>query len=338
MSRLLRHYWLELSVTFAAWVLVGWKMGLAAMLTTIILSMLEITLSADNAVVNSRVLVRMSKLWRLIFLTVGIFIAVFLVRFALPIFMVAVMTPLSGSDVVNLALYDADKYGEYLHDISPSINTFGGIFLFLVALFFFMERERRYLWIRPIETFLQRIGRWSSAKYVVAALVFVPILAIVDSENYSEVLYALIAGAGTYLVLHGITFLMEKVNDKNKLKEQVGWTAFVSFMYLEVLDASFSLDGVVGAFALTNNIIIIMVGLGIGALWVRTMTLYMVKHQTLTEYRYLESGAHWAIVCLAMIMFLKLAHIELPELLIGTVGLSFIGASVLSSIRANKKS
>jgi len=80
-----------------------------------------------------------------------------------------------------------------------------------------------------------------------------------------------------------------------------------------------------------------MAGLGIGALWVRTFTLYMVKHQTLSTYRYLESGAHWAIAALALIMFLRLAHIELPELVVGTIGLVFIGASIFSSIRANSK-
>ena len=66
------------------------------------------------------------------------------------------------------------------------------------------------------------------------------------------------------------------------------------------------------------------------------MTLYMVKHQTLSTYKYLESGAHWAIAMLSLVMFLKLAHIELPELVVGSIGLVFIGASVAWSVRANK--
>lgn len=337
MNRLLRHYWPELLITLAVWALIGWQMGLAAFLVTVILSILEITLSADNAVVNSRVLVKMSRLWQLLFLTVGIFVAVFLVRFALPIFMVAWMTPLGSGEVLHLAINDAAQYGQHLQDIAPSINAFGGIFLLLVALFFFMEEDRKHLWIRPIEHGLQLLAKIPYLKYIIALATFVPVFYITDPADREAVLGALVAGALTYLILHSITLTMEQINKKNALKKQVGWAAFISFMYLEVLDASFSLDGVVGAFALTNNIVIIMAGLGIGALWVRTMTLYMVKHQTLTTYRYLESGAHWAIVCLSMIMFFKLAHIELPELVVGTIGLIFVGGAVASSIIANRR-
>lgn len=336
MKRLLAHYWPELLITLAVWAIIGWQMGVAALIITCILSILEITLSADNAVVNSRVLVKMSRKWQIIFLTVGIFIAVFLVRFALPIVIVAAMTPLGSLDVLNLAVNDADAYGEYLHAIAPSINAFGGMFLLLVALFFFMEEDREHLWVRPVEHFFQTLAKIPYLKYIIAFAVFVPVFYITPSGDREAVLGALVAGALTYLVLHSITLSMEQINKRNKAKHQVGWAAFVSFMYLEVLDASFSLDGVVGAFALTNNIVIIMAGLGIGALWVRTMTLYMVKHQTLTTYRYLESGAHWAIAALALIMFLKLAHIELPELAVGSIGLLCIGAAVFSSTKKNK--
>src|SRR5690606_37260600 len=157
MQQLLRHYWPELFLTIAIWGFVGWRMGVAALVITIILSILEITLSADNAVVNSRVLMRMSKRWQVIFLTVGILVAVFLVRFALPIIMVAAMTSLTSGEVLSLALHDADRYGHYLEEISPSINAFGGIFLFFVALFFFMEEKRQHLWIGPVERTLQRL-------------------------------------------------------------------------------------------------------------------------------------------------------------------------------------
>lgn len=336
MNRVLLHYWPELFVTLTIWVLIGWKMGLAALLLTIILSILEITLSADNAVVNSRVLVNMSKKWQLLFLTVGIIVAVFLVRFALPIVMVAAMTALTSMEVLQLALYDADEYGRYLDEIAPSINAFGGIFLFFVAMFFFMEEERQNFWIHPIEKGLQQLSSVPYLKYILAFATFVPVFYITDPEDRDVVFGSLLAGALTYLILHSIVIMMRQMKGRSEIKEQVGWAAFVSFMYLEVLDASFSLDSVVGAFALTNNIIIIMAGLGVGALWVRAMTIYMVKHQTLTTYRFLESGAHWAIACLALVMFLKLAHIEVPELIIGTIGLVFIGGSMLSSARANR--
>lgn len=337
MKRVLAHYWPELLVTLVVWGLIGWWMGFGAAAIVVILSVLEITLSADNAVVNSRVLVHMSKLWQMLFLTVGIFVAVFLVRFALPIVIVAAMTPLSSGEVLNLAINDAATYGHHLDSIAPSISAFGGIFLFLVALFFFMEKDREHFWIRPIEKGLQTLAGVPYLKYILAFATFVPVFYITPSNDRDAVFGALVAGALVYLILHSIILMMERMNAGSGGKKLVGWAAFVSFMYLEVLDASFSLDGVVGAFALTNNIVIIMAGLGIGALWVRTLTLYMVKHQTLSTYRYLESGAHWAIAVLALIMFLRLAHIELPELVVGTVGLAFIGASIFSSTRTNER-
>jgi len=337
MRPLLKHYWPELLITIVIWALVGWRLGLAAFFITVILSLLEITLSADNAVVNSRVLVKMSPLWQRLFMTVGILIAVFAVRFALPIALVAIMTPLDSFGVLRLAIEDPETYGDYLHDIAPVINGFGGIFLLMVALFFFVEPKREHLWLRWPEKILSNLAAVSSIKYVIALLFFVPVFFLTDPADRIGVLGGLVAGALTFLVLHTITLIMERVNQKNSLKKQVGWAAFVSFLYLEVLDASFSLDGVVGAFALTSNIVIIMAGLGIGALWVRTMTIYMVRKGTLLQYRYLESGAHWAIACLSAIMFLKLAHIELPELMVGSVGLLFIGAAIFSSVRINNK-
>lgn len=336
LRRLVLHHGIVIAITVLLWALVGWQLGVMALAITVILSILEITLSADNAVVNSRVLVRMSPLWQKLFLTVGIIIAVFGVRFALPIVAVSLMTPLSNAEVLDLAFNDPDTYSAYLNDIAPMIEAFGGMFLLMVAVFFFMEKGRKNLWIRPVEKLLTGFGKVSSLKYLLAVGVAVLVLLATEVDNQRVVALALGAGLLTYLVLHTIAVIMARLNAKNQMKKQVGWAAFASFMYLEVLDASFSLDGVVGAFALTDNIIIILVGLGIGALWVRTMTIYMVRHQTLKVYKYLESGAHWAIVCLALVMFLKLVHVEVPELIIGMIGLVFIATSLFSSYRANK--
>jgi hypothetical protein len=108
--------------------------------------------------------------------------------------------------------------------------------------------------------------------------------------------------------------------------------AFASFMYLQVLDASFSFDGVIGAFAITSSVLLIMAGLGAGALWVRSLTVYLVRTGTLAKYRYLEHGAHWAILALGVVMLAKLYHIELPEWMTGSLGLVFIVLAVVSSV------
>ncbi|WP_047787819.1 DUF475 domain-containing protein, partial [Variovorax paradoxus] len=108
-----------------------------------------------------------------------------------------------------------------------------------------------------------------------------------------------------------------------------------AFLYLEVLDASFSFDGVIGAFALTHNLFVIAIGLGIGAMYVRSMTIMLVERGTLAEYRFLEHGAFYAIIALSVIMFVQpLVHI--PEVVTGLGGATLIGISLWSSIRWNR--
>jgi uncharacterized protein len=335
---LMTHHRIPFILTLVSWLAVGVFMGPSAFFLVIVLSLLEITLSADNAVVNSRVLVKMSEFWQKLFLTVGIFIAVFLIRFILPIVLVSVASQTSFSEILQLAWYDAEAYGERLHAIAPIINAFGGIFLFMVATFFFVDIKRRHFWIAGVERSIARLASVPLVKTLVVGVLFGGILLGLPPDMKFSVGIAMLFAVGIYLGLHAITVLMERFEEKNGKKKQVGLVAFGSFMYLEVLDASFSLDGVVGAFALTNNIIVIMIGLGIGALWVRTLTIDMVKRQTLQTYKYLESGAHWAIVFLSLVMLLKLFHIELPEVIVGSIGLLCIGFSVYSSQRHVQRS
>ena len=113
-------------------------------------------------------------------------------------------------------------------------------------------------------------------------------------------------------------------------------SGIMGLINLEILDASFSFDGVIGAFALSTDIFIIMIGLGIGAMFVRSLTLYLVEKKTLTEYRYLEHGAHYAIIALAVIMIIEIFH-EVDEIVTGSIGVAFIGLAFLHSILENKK-
>ena len=108
-------------------------------------------------------------------------------------------------------------------------------------------------------------------------------------------------------------------------------------MYLEVLDASFSFDGVIGAFAITSDVVVIMLGLAIGAMFVRSMTIYLVEKGTLEAYIYLEHGAHYAIGALALIMLFSGTGVHVPEVLTGLIGVAFIVWAVISSISHSKK-
>lgn len=337
MKSFLKIFPIPIFLTLAIWFLIGWNLGWAAFFTVVILTFLEISLSIDNAVVNSRVLVQMSRFWQILFLTVGIFIAVFVIRFALPIIIVAVSAGLGGLEVLGLALNNPEEYGHKLHEAAPLINAFGGMFLIMVGLYYFIDSSRKNIWLARPEKYLAKVGRLPFSKSLVVFGLALLVYATVTADDRLVVGPAMLAAITIYLVLHGITNYMEKLHKTNLQVAKTGFAAFTAFLYLEVLDASFSLDGVIGAFAITDNIFIIMAGLGIGAVWVRSLTLQLVKARTLVRYKFLESGAHWAILLLGLIMLAKLFGIEPPEWAIGSVGLVCIGFSVLSSMKNNKQ-
>jgi hypothetical protein len=289
----------------------------------VVLSVLEVTFSFDNAVINSRVLVKMSKFWQGIFLTVGILIAVFGVRFVLPIFIVMVPTGLGFGDVINLALNQPDNYAHALETAGPMISAFGGSFLAMIGLAYFMDPKKRTHWLAPLEKPLAALGK----------IHFVT----VPADEKIAVLLASLTGIVLHVIIDIAGRLMDKKQPGASAIPQVGMAAFVSFMYLEVLDASFSLDGVIGAFALTSSVLLIMAGLGVGALWVRSLTVYMVRTKTLARYKFLEQGAHWAIIILGVIMFVKLYGMHPPEWFTGSVGLACIVAAVVASIYHGRK-
>src|SRR3546814_895314 len=122
-----------------------------------------------------------------------------------------------------------------------------------------------------------------------------------DSDSLTF-LVAAIAGLLTFI---GVEIVNHVLEAPVATTGQVAKAGFGAFLYLEVLDASFSFDGVIGAFALSNNLFIIAIGLGIGAMFVRSMTIFLVRQGTLSEYRYLEHGAFYAIIALAAIMYIN---------------------------------
>ena len=301
-----------------------------------ILVVLEVTFSFDNAVINSRVLVRMSPFWQKLFLTVGIFIAVFVVRFLVPIIIVMLTSGLGFMEVVNLALNDAENYGKTLHDAAPTIDAFGGTFLIMIGISYFMDRKKDIHWLRTIEKYLARAGNYETLKVFVMLAAAMALYFTVDDAHKTTVLIASILGTLLHLGLELFGTFFEKRQGVSTGK-LVGMAAFGAFMYLEVLDASFSLDGVIGAFAITNEIALIIAGLGAGAIWVRSLTVYLMKSGTLSKYRYLEHGAHWAILALGVIMFVKLYQVNPPEWLTGSLGLIVISIAVISRIMEQKR-
>jgi uncharacterized protein len=336
-KELFKIYWFALSATLIIWALVGWNLGLEMLFFTVVLTLLETTFSADNAVVNSKVLVTMSRFWQKLFMTVGIFIAVFVVRFALPILIVMVTAGLGFKEVLDLALNDSKTYEHHLHEAEPVISAFGGTFLLMIALSYFIDYQKKTHWLGFLERYLGKLGKFDNITVFVMLLASIAVYFTVDAEHHATVLIASICAMALHIGLELLSAAMGGEEKHLKVKEKVGLAAFASFMYLEILDASFSLDGVVGAFAITSNIFVIMAGLGAGAVWVRAMTIHLVRSNMLSRYMFLEHGAHWAIGFLGGIMLIKLYHIEVPEVIVGTLGIGFIAVSIWWSIRHAKR-
>jgi uncharacterized protein len=299
--------------------------GIDAFFLVLILSILEVTLSFDNAVVNAKVLDRMSPKWQQRFLTWGIAIAVFGTRFVLPILIVSLAVFASPWHITVLAFTDPEEYGHLLEGVKGSIAAFGGVFLLMVALKYFFSQSKETHWLEAIEKRFVRWGRLEALEIVIA-LSLITIISFFSPFEQASILVAGTIGLVLFILMEGLAGSLSLEG------KSIAKSGFALFIYLNVLDSAFSLDGVVGAFALTTDLLTIVVGLGIGAYFVRSLTLYFVEQKTLTELVYLEHGAHWAILGLALAMLTTLV-IEVPEIITGLVGLIFVSLSYRASLR-----
>lgn len=311
--------------------------GMAAVFLVLMLGVMEISLSFDNAVVNAAVLKEMDLKWRTIFLTWGMVIAVFGMRLLFPIVIVSMASGLDVGEVSQMALYHADEYAKHLEESHSSIAAFGGMFLLLVFLSFMLDEAKDLHWIAIIEEKLAKLGKLDSIEVMISLLVLFLLqhcLAISESERLT-VLAAGVAGVILYIGVSSLDGLFKNEEVGEGAVNTAKRAGIAAFLYLEVLDASFSFDGVIGAFAITRDLPVIMLGLGIGAMFVRSLTVFMVNKGTLDEYVFLSHGAHWAIGALAGIMLAGIVY-PVPEVITGLVGMILIVLATISSIRYNK--
>jgi len=342
----MKHFTWSFVVTAVCLALAGWwgydHGGLSGALTAVgvaaILSVMEVSLSFDNAVVNASVLKGWNEFWLKLFLGLGMIIAVFGMRLVFPLVIVAVAADLGMTEVWNLALTDPKAFSSHLTNHHAEVAAFGGMFLLLVFLNFLLDDEKEVHWLGNIERKLGSLGKVSSISVLVALGALMFATGYVAEGQKMVVLMAGLWGILVYIGVDMISSLLEKSESdaSSGVGNMVKTGGIGGFLYLEVLDASFSFDGVIGAFAITTDVVIIMLGLAIGAMFVRSMTVYLVRQGTLDEYVYLEHGAHYAIGILAVIMLLSM-HMHVPELVTGGVGVAFILASLWSSIRYKKK-
>ncbi len=237
--------------------------------------------------------------------------------------------------VVEMALNQPEAYSNMLHQAAPTIDAFGGTFLTIIGVSYFINRKKDIHWLAWIERKLVRAGNYENFKAFIMLGIAMILYFTVDDKHKMAVLTASILGTMLHMGLEIFGAFFEK--RQSQAAKLTGMAALGSFMYLEVLDASFSLDGVIGAFAITPDILLIIAGLGAGAVWVRSMTVYLTKAGTLSKYRYMEHGAHWAILALGAIMLVKLYHVEPPEWIVGSLGLVFILTAIISSVLESRR-
>ncbi len=299
--------------------------GLAAIYITFLLIVLEISLSFDNAVVNAKVLETMEPVWQKRFIFFGLPIAVFGMRLVFPLAIVSLVTGMGLIETLQVAMNQPAEYEKVLKSTETTIFAFGGAFLLMVFLDFFFE-ERDIKWVTFVEgsKMMETFSGVANIELITAIMVGIALGHI--TQDFGVVI-AFMYG----VLLHSLLGMLDHFLSSDTVKSGIA-----GFIYLEVLDASFSFDGVIGAFALTSNIFIIMIGLGVGAMFVRSITLFFVEHKTLSEFRYLEHGAHYAIGILAIIMLMKIT-MHVSEMVTGTIGIGLISIAFLHSIWENRQ-
>ena len=344
MQTLLRYYTFSLFFTAAClagaayygWVSSGTVAGMLSVLwIVVVLSILEVSLSFDNAVVNATVLREMDPVWQQRFLTIGILIAVFGMRIVFPIAIVSIAANIGPWAAVELSLGNPQEYERIVSAAHIGIAGFGGAFLAMVGLSFFFDADKEVHWIGALERGINRFSTLPAVEIGLVIALLYGVSTMLSPEESLTFLTAGLLGLLTYIAVNALGEWIEQREEAKKASGQMVRSGLGGFLYLEVLDASFSFDGVIGAFALSNNMIVIAIGLSVGAMFVRSMTVHLVRAGTLAQYRYLEHGAFWAIIVLGAIMLLS-ARWHIPETITGLIGAVLIGLSLLWSIRHNR--
>lgn len=293
------------------------------------LSLFEVIISIDNAIINAEVLGKMSKWARRWFLLWGILIAVFLVRGLLPWLILWANNPALGMVGAFTASFSSDPAIAKIIEESSSV-LLAGSGVFLVFLFFhwiFLEPKHYGL---VGERFVHRQGVWFFA------IVSVLLAAIVWFAIKIDPLMAFgaVLGSTAFFIIHGFKGYAEEA-EKRMLEGGEKMGDYSKIFYLEVIDAAFSIDGIVGAFAFTFSIPIILIGSGIGALVVRQLTVSNIEN--VKKYKYLKNGAMYSIFILGIIMVAESFGMHIPHWLSPIVTFAIVGHFFYKSHKELKK-
>ena len=283
----------------------------------------EAVSSVDNAIVNAHVLKTMSVKWRKIFLVWGIFTAVFLIRGLLPFMIVWLSIPEVGFMGAFRAMFNSSPEISQLMEERKGVILIGaGVFLLLVYLhWLFLEKKDPFF--VPDKLMKPSYGVWF---FAFTALILVTLLYLARHSVY--LMLAAAIGNAIFFIMYGFREQAEK-QEHALHGQRSNMSDFSKLMYLEVLDASFSFDGVVGAFAFTTSIPLIFIGNGIGALIVRQLTIKGINQ--VAKYKWLKNGAMTSIGVLGVFIILKSFGVYIPEYLPTITTIFFVGFSFFKS-------
>jgi uncharacterized protein len=298
---------------------------LAIILTVAGLSLFEIITSIDNAVINAEVLSGMSQRARRWFLIYGFFFAVFVVRGLLPLVIIWLANPDLGIMGALTATFSNDpKVAESIEQSSPLLLLGGGVFLlFLFFNWLFLEPKNYGL---KGERFIHSQGVWFFA--IVSILLTVIVWFALQINPMLA--FSAVVGSTAFFIIHGFQQFAE--SQEQKLVSGANHMSDLSkIAYLEVLDSTFSIDGVIGAFAFTFSVPLILLGNGLGAIVLRKLTVSNIER--IKQYKYLKNGAMYSIFFLGIIMVLDsfgahIPHWFSPVITFGSVGYFFFKSRV----------
>ena len=297
-------------------------------LTVLGLSLFEIVISVDNAVINADVLGTMSKKARRWFLIWGIIIAVFLVRGLLPWLIIWMSNPSLGAIGALTASFSSDpRIAETIKESAPILLAGGGTFLvFLFFHWIFLEPKHYGL---VGEEFMHKQGVWFFA--VVSVLLSVIVWQAIKINPLMA--FGAVVGSTAFFITHGFKENAEKM--EKEMIEGAKMTDLAKIFYLEVIDATFSIDGILGAFAFTFSIPLILIGNGIGALVVRQLTISNIEN--VKKYKYLKNGAMYSIFALGVVMLADSFGMHIPQWVSPVVTFAIIGFFFWKSYKEAKK-
>ncbi|MEI6478045.1 MAG: DUF475 domain-containing protein [bacterium] len=294
------------------------------LLTVLGLSVFEVVTSVENAVINAEVLSTMTKKGRVWFLLWGILFAVFVVRGVLPWAIIWLVNPHLGPLSALIATFSGDPgVRDSIESTSPLLLAAGGTFLvFLFLRWLFLEKKQ--FGLPATERFFMRNGAW----FYAAVAVFLALILWITSGDAPLMAYGAAAGTVVFFVAHTLKWKAER-SESTPADKAKRLSDIQKIFYLEIIDASFSIDGVLGAFAFTLSVPLILIGNGIGALVVRQLTVRNIAQ--IKRYVYLKNGAMYSMAVLGVIMLLHASGLHVPEWLSPLVTLSIVGFFLLRS-------